>query len=165
MKKIFPLAWTVTIVLATEHMKCHIWVVVVLRSPIHANEPSEYNGMLYRTSNRVLNNGIKVIILICMDGTSQYHHHPYLYCVTGIDLCKWRAQIKGEKCILEGVEIQKFTENGRFLQYFCSDWGVMGEVASTGRMLPVLPFLCHHCFKSVSVGGPHSKLQGFKFKS
>ena len=31
--------------------------------------------MLYRTSNRVLNNGIKVIILICMDGTSQYHHH------------------------------------------------------------------------------------------
>ena len=55
-----------------------IWVVVVLRSPIHANEPSEYNGMLYRTSNRVLNNGIKVIILICMDGTSQYHHHRYL---------------------------------------------------------------------------------------
>ena len=52
-----------------------IWVVVVLRSPIHANEPSEYNGMLYRTCNRVLNNGIKVIILICMDGTSQYHHH------------------------------------------------------------------------------------------
>ena len=52
-----------------------ILVVVVLRSPIHANEPSEYNGMLYRTSNRVLNNGIKVIILICMDGTSQYHHH------------------------------------------------------------------------------------------
>ena len=51
-------------------------VVVVLRSPIHANETSEYNGMLYRTSNRVLNNGIKVIILICMDGTSQYHHHP-----------------------------------------------------------------------------------------
>ena len=50
-------------------------LVVVLRSPIHANEPSEYNGMLYRTSNRVLNNGIKVIILICMDGTSQYHHH------------------------------------------------------------------------------------------
>ena len=50
--------------------------MVVLRSPIHANEPSEYNGMLYRTSNRVLNNGIKVIILICMDGTSQYHHHP-----------------------------------------------------------------------------------------
>ena len=53
-----------------------LWVVVVLRSPIHANEPSEYNGMLYRASNRVLNNGIKVIILICMDGTSQYHHHP-----------------------------------------------------------------------------------------
>ena len=50
-------------------------VVVVLRSPIHANEPSEYNGMLYHTSKRVLNNGIKVIILICMDGTSQYHHH------------------------------------------------------------------------------------------
>ena len=50
-------------------------VVVVLRSPIHANEPSEYNGMLYRSSNRVLNNGIKVIILICMDGTSQYHHY------------------------------------------------------------------------------------------
>ena len=54
---------------------CNKMVVVVLRSPIHANEPSEYNGMLYRTSNRVLNNGIKVIILICMDGTSQYHHH------------------------------------------------------------------------------------------
>ena len=54
-----------------------ITVVVVLRSPIHANEPSEYNGMLYRTSNRVLNNGIKVIILICMDGTSQYHHYRY----------------------------------------------------------------------------------------
>ena len=54
-----------------------IGVVVVLRSPIHANEPSEYNGMLYRTSNRVLNNGIKVIILICMDGTSQYHHYRY----------------------------------------------------------------------------------------
>ena len=52
-------------------------VVVVLRSPIHANEPSEYNGMLYRSSNRVLNNGIKVIILICMDGTSQYHHHRF----------------------------------------------------------------------------------------
>ena len=57
-------------------------VVVVLRSPIHANEPSEYNDMLYRTSNRVLNNGIKVIILICMDGTSQYHHHQvFLYYV------------------------------------------------------------------------------------
>ena len=56
-------------------------VVVVLRSPIHANEPSEYNGMLYRTSNRVLNNGIKVIILICMDGTSQYHHYQ-LYRMT-----------------------------------------------------------------------------------
>ena len=54
-------------------------VVVVLRSPIHANEPSEYNGMLYRTSNRVLNNGIKVIILICMDGTSQYHHYPFFW--------------------------------------------------------------------------------------
>ena len=68
-------------------------VVVVLRSPIHANEPSEYNGMLYRTSNRVLNNGIKVIILICMDGTSQYHHHPkferkttYMYGFT-VDNC------------------------------------------------------------------------------
>ena len=58
-----------------------IWVVVVLRSPIHANEPSEYNGMLYRTSNRVLNNGIKLIILICMDGTSQYHHHRDLACL------------------------------------------------------------------------------------
>ena len=54
-------------------------VVVVLRSPIHANELSEYKGMLYRTSNRVLNNGIKVIILICMDGTSQYHHHRKIY--------------------------------------------------------------------------------------
>ena len=54
-------------------------VVVVLRSPIHANKPSEYNGMLYHTSKRVLNNGIKVIILICMDGTSQYHHHPFYY--------------------------------------------------------------------------------------
>ena len=60
------------------HRASKIWVVVVLRSPIHANEPSEYNGMLYRTSNRVLNNGIKVIILICMDGTSQYHHHQNL---------------------------------------------------------------------------------------
>ena len=50
--------------------KHSIVVVVVLRSPIHANEPSEYNDMLYRTSNRVLNNGIKLIILICMDGTS-----------------------------------------------------------------------------------------------
>ena len=56
-------------------------VVVVLRSPIHANEPSEYNGMLYRTSNRVLNNGIKVIILICMDGTSQYHHYQEYHSV------------------------------------------------------------------------------------
>ena len=60
-------------------------VVVVLRSPIHANEPSEYNGMLYRTSNRVLNNGIKVIILICMDGTSQYHHHRNEY------HCTWES--------------------------------------------------------------------------
>ena len=60
--------------------KCSTFlVVVVLRSPIHANEPSEYNGMLYRTSNRVLNNGIKVIILICMDGTSQYHHHHFFW--------------------------------------------------------------------------------------
>ena len=57
--------------------KFRISVVVVLRSPIHANEPSEYNGMLYRTSNRVLNKGINVIILIYMDGTSQYHHHPF----------------------------------------------------------------------------------------
>ena len=65
-----------------EYRLFHFWVVVVLRSPIHANEPSEYNGMLYRTSNRVLNNGIKVIILICMDGTSQYHHHrkPSVVC-------------------------------------------------------------------------------------
>ena len=59
--------------------KCYFWVVVVLRSPIHANEPSEYNGMLYRSSNRVLNNGIKVIILICMDGTSQYQHYLFLW--------------------------------------------------------------------------------------
>ena len=59
-----------------------ILVVVVLRSPIHANEPSEYNGMLYRSSNRVLNNGIKVIILICMDGTSQYHHYLHLGGIT-----------------------------------------------------------------------------------
>ena len=58
-----------------HHVSSIVPVVVVLRSPIHANEPSEYNDMLYRTSNRVLNNGIKVIILICMDGTSQYHHH------------------------------------------------------------------------------------------
>ena len=63
--------------LNTQH-DFETWVVVVLRSPIHANEPSEYNGMLYRTSNRVLNNGMKVIILICMDGTSQYHHHRNL---------------------------------------------------------------------------------------
>ena len=28
-------------------------VVVVLRSPIHANEPSEYNGMLYRVSGQL----------------------------------------------------------------------------------------------------------------
>ena len=56
-------------------IQCGNVVLVVLRSPIHANEPSESNGMLYRTSNRVLNNGIKVIILICMDGSSQYHHH------------------------------------------------------------------------------------------
>ena len=56
---------------------------MVLRSPIHANEPSEYNGMLYRTSNRVLNNGIKVIILICMDGTSQYHHHQDIFVQEG----------------------------------------------------------------------------------
>ena len=60
---------------ANYFLSLALWVVVVLRSPIHANEPSEYNGMLYRTSNRVLNNGIKVIILICMDGTSQYHHY------------------------------------------------------------------------------------------
>ena len=38
-------------------MQYYVWsddhsVVVVLRSPIHANEPSEYNGMLYRTSNQ-----------------------------------------------------------------------------------------------------------------
>ena len=58
-------------------LACKIEVVVVLRSPIHANEPSEYNGMLYRSSNRVLNNGIKVNILICMDGTSQYHHYQF----------------------------------------------------------------------------------------
>ena len=62
-------------------------VVVVLRSPIHANEPSEYNGMLYRSSNRVLNSGIKVIILICMDGTSQYHHYQKKReCDTGCEL-------------------------------------------------------------------------------
>ena len=54
------------------------WVVVVLRSPIHGNEPSEYNGTLYYTSNWELNNGIKVIILICIDGTSQYHNHRKL---------------------------------------------------------------------------------------
>ena len=60
--------------------------MVVLRSPIHANEPSEYNGMLYRTSNRVLNNGIKVIILICMDGTSQYHHHRVLSLISGVKI-------------------------------------------------------------------------------
>ena len=48
--------------LATYHWttETKYMVVVVLRSPIHANEPSEYNGMLYHTSNRELNNGIKV---------------------------------------------------------------------------------------------------------
>ena len=69
-------------------------VVVVLRSPIHANEPSEYNGMLYRTSNRVLNNGIKVIILICMDGTSQYHHHRLCWLRT------WAGQVHWQKRLL-----------------------------------------------------------------
>ena len=73
-------------------------VVVVLRSPIHANEPSEYNGMLYRTSNRVLNNGIKVIILICMDGTSQYHHYPKAYKVT-----KGVHHLKGQDRDMIGV--------------------------------------------------------------
>ena len=68
--KVQYVCWTLPFKIARKML-----VVVVLRSPIHANEPSEYNGMLYRTSNRVLNNGIKVIILICMDGTSQYHHH------------------------------------------------------------------------------------------
>ena len=77
------IGFKMTIVSKQDHQ---IWVVVVLRSPIHANEPSEYNGMLYRTSNRVLNNGIKVIILICMDGTSQYHHHPNL---TGLCFPSW----------------------------------------------------------------------------
>ena len=68
-------------------------VVVVLRSPIHANEPSEYKGMLYRTSNRLLNNGIKVIILICMDGTSQYHHHRVFsrYCFGNVYV--WNYQL------------------------------------------------------------------------
>ena len=70
-----PMFTTTTV--HTVKRDTYFGVVVVLRSPIHANEPSEYNGMLYRTSNRVLNNGIKVIILICMDGTSQYHHHLF----------------------------------------------------------------------------------------
>ena len=82
-----------------------VWVVVVLRSPIHANEPSEYNGMLYHTYNRVLNNGIKVIILICMDGTSQYHHHhllsinrciPVLHSIWIINI--WRHETGKKKC-------------------------------------------------------------------
>ena len=79
-------------------------VVVVLRSPIHANEPSEYNGMLYRTSNRVLNNGIKVIILICMDGTSQYHHHRAIrhnnYCAVVVG---WSTLLITRYCSMEEI--------------------------------------------------------------
>ena len=64
-----------------------------IEKSIHANEPSEYNGMLYRSSNRVLNNGIKVIILICMDGTSQYHH--YRKVKAGYVQCRRTSPLRG----------------------------------------------------------------------
>ena len=70
----YPIKFQEYLALQTQLLTL-LWVVVVLRSPIHANEPSEYNGILYCTSNRELNNGIKVIILICIDWTSQYHNH------------------------------------------------------------------------------------------
>ena len=46
--------------------------MMVLRSPIYiyADEPSEYIGMFYRTSNRILNNGINVIISFAWMGFS-----------------------------------------------------------------------------------------------
>ena len=49
--------WEWMLVPVCPNMEPKISVVVVLRSPIYSNEPSEHNGMLYRTSNRVLNNG------------------------------------------------------------------------------------------------------------
>ena len=82
--------------------------MVVLRSPIHANEPSEYNGMLYRTSNRVLNNGIKVIILICMDGTSQYHHHLKAYTFKLIHVCTLESLIV--LCLLGHAELTPYCD-------------------------------------------------------
>ena len=91
-------------------------VVVVLRSPIHANEPSEYNGMLYRTSNRVLNNGIKVIILICMYGTSQYHHHRK-WSAAGLQIDLWKDLIKVQNSAIVALP-------GAFTTWWISNhWG------------------------------------------
>ena len=86
--------------------------MVVLRSPIHANEPSEYSGILYRTSNRVLNNGTKVIILICMDGTSQYHHHQKF---------KPRASVKGVDGMLYTRSIAGTVDSYSFKTFLCDD--------------------------------------------
>ena len=109
------------------------WVVVVLRSPIHANEPSEYNGMLYRTSNRVLNNGIKVIILICMDGTSQYHHHQVLQHWSYIHL---KSQISG-KFAFQRLKIteQTFTLASLIVSYHVGPWSPGGYSAENGVQL------------------------------
>ena len=67
--------------------------------------------MLYRTSNRVLNNGIKVIILICMDGTSQYHHHRL-----NLGLLTINSDGKGASRMFSA------TVPGHTHHFFFSDW-------------------------------------------
>ena len=66
--------------LATQWVKWTIWMMVVLRSPIHANEDYDLYSVVKYSVGCAVEHAFVFTWLICMNGTSQYHHYfgpPY----------------------------------------------------------------------------------------
>ena len=53
-----------------------IVVMVVLRSPIHANKDYDLYSVVEFSVRCAVEHAIVFTWLICMNGTSQYHHYP-----------------------------------------------------------------------------------------
>ena len=51
------------------------WVMVVLRSPIHANQDNNLYSVVEYSVGCAVEHIIVFTWLICMNGTSQYHHY------------------------------------------------------------------------------------------
>ena len=52
--------------------------MVVLRSPIHANEDYDLYSIVKYSVGSAVEHAFVFTWLICMNGTSQYHHYRYL---------------------------------------------------------------------------------------